>query len=273
VYASSSVVRDLCVARGVGSNSIELLPLGIDDVAFQSHLGGPPSVHHCDVIVLADVVDTAPSAAGVGLDTHQKLWGEVAHSLLNRAKHGGELSADAALADAERRTGITLRAVEGRASFAALAQARLVTSTAVQAVGETLANLKMEHWGAGVPTSLPHAGEWPIGAEKRAAIYVRAPWIVLPVADAQTLRHALEGILCGAAVVVRRPGRDLLAKAGALREVYEKIPTFAHAAELPGLLKKLSVVKARCAALAEIVRAQHTWRHRLLAIRDTVATG
>jgi hypothetical protein len=265
-FAATQALADELAARGMPAERVELLGWGVDDVAGAADSAEATAPRPVQILLDGMLFDVAASAAGIGLESHQRLWEETTRAVFAAAERGEDLAMSALFEAAERRSGVKFEDRESRVRFAALAEARLGPTAAARAAEAALARQEgVELIGFGWDT-LPGAAArrsapWPALATDRASVYRRARWLIIPYVDELATRRAAEALLCGTLVLWRQPAARVLANpiGAALR----KIPIYRKPADLPALLARTEPSAAACRQAADELRRAHTWRARL----------
>lgn len=284
LYAGSAAVRNLLIAQGARPETVKVLEPGVDDTVFRRlRREALDPADRCDVALVSDVCDAAPQAAGIGLESHERLWSAVEEQLVQALRRGAEwgASAEELLNRAERATGVQLSDVRLRAEFRALLANRLIGTVTAREVARALRPLgRVSVWGAGWEAEAEFQPIWrgPLpGAAARNRMYQQAAVVVFPHFGPASVRGAFEVLAAGGCPILPRMGQQALANYPAGCEILSRIPAFAGLPDLLQTVRGLAggpVARAQAVAAARVgLLAGLTLPKRLLALHAEIAAG
>ncbi len=277
IFVQTGEQRDQLTAAGMPDSRIALLPPGADPRSAPANSHDEAHTHDRNgdrtVIVQADYVDGAASAAGLHLASHKRLWEAASHWVCAHVDRYTNSQAHEALRAAEAVSGIEIQEDDIRAGFVDRIRRRLgphhITMATVRAVAAC--DVEMRIIGAG----------WHSHREFAALAVPDAPCHERP--GALLVVPALNGWFDDLAADWLASGRPML-----LRTVHAGGRTTGLQSENPrGIMMYASIDDLRRgidrtidrpgdfavtgAATIAIIRDRHTWRHRLNSILELIA--
>lgn len=267
VYVASETIRPLVTAHGADPDRIRVLEIGVDSHLFTPEDDGGVS-RADEVLVLADGCDVSPAAAGVGLESHTRIWNQFCKLLDNDPDSFGPPDLEPWLSRCEKMTGSPLADEKLRRDFAALIAPRLPATLITRATVLALdrAGVRVRLLGSGWDSfdRMKEFCEGPIPpAEIRLDAYRCAVLMVAPWWDGQSVQFAQEALAAGCLPVLRKPEPQRLKIYPQSCDLLAKFPTFGDRGELVKTCRQLlSDTPRRSAILAN-------FRDRFLEIHST----
>ena len=285
LLAASQEVRAQLLARGAQAESVTVLETGVDDTLLQP---GPAAMAENaapgDVAIFCDGQDISPKASNIGLESHARVWRRTIELLTRAVEQGRHIDVENLFREAQQRTATHLKDDESRNQFSTLLAGRLVKTVVARTTLEMLLSAAPEMtvalWGTGWQSHpsvrSAHRGPIPPPAD-RNKIYQTAKVVVLPFADAAAMHYAAESLAAGCCPLLRRAEPSLVKIYPQTSDILNAVPSFTRAAELADDARRLvGEVEQREALVARLrarLLAEHTVRHRLLAIRDMLTSA
>jgi hypothetical protein len=224
------------------------------------------------VVVMMDLPDDRPEAAGVTLPSHIALWKALQQEVLHRCDRFAAGDIGDVLRAAQQSSGTMLTDPSLTASFEGWLRLRIVPATMARSLGLALVKngLQPDVWGQHWPLvgrgrDLRH-GPIPSGESLHSHLN-RPSWVVIPWFSHAGVQLAVEAMARGSVVVMRGTRDSLIAEYPALVDLADSICWFSTAGELVSTLRGLIVRHERVAETSRIVarriRAEHTVIARL----------
>lgn len=277
LIAASGEVRQRLVDQGAQADSVRIIEKGVDHVLFERT--DEPTTRTESVLVMADARDLDPKAANIGLESHEKLWVEMQHSIAQAADRKKPIDVAELLKKAERATGIKLNDDGLRRQFLAIVSERMpktiVTRSAVEAMVASgfAVDLFGHHWMSHESVSNQHRGAIPTD-HLRAQNQSQAACVVFPYIDASAVGHCLEAIVAGSLPLMRDDHSNYFEHYPNAKRVLSKVPAFGTHTELLAQLRKWNSQKNSREQLVDSLRSEllSGQRHidRLEAVYDWV---
>jgi hypothetical protein len=258
LIAASTAVRDRLVSAGARTETIHIVEPGVDDTAYHPlpakaiagakafGAGGP-----CDFAVIADGCDLSPAAAGIGLESHERLWRAAVEVCVQRMGAGEDVAGDGLLARAEKVSGVRLTDTGQRGQFSGLLTARVLPTVAARVAVATLRRIgTVGLWGAGwyadrdderaADESASSSGDvtaavarGPLPAPNlRNRLYQAARLVVFPNAAPTALGEACAVLAAGGRPLIAQPDATVLARYPAGRRIFSRLPAYSGCTDL-----------------------------------------
>jgi len=234
VYAATETVRQLVLSHGADPDRTRVLEPGVDAGLFApdaSTSNTPASNRDIDVVIFADGCDISAASAGVGLESHVKLYTHFANLLANHPDDFSPADVDDWLSRCETESGCTLADVNMRRDFAALIARRLPPVLLNRATLLTLLDNRIQvrlygiGWDTFDETANVRCGPIPPPSE-RAEILKNAAILAVSWLDGPRIQFALEALAAGCQPLFRRPDSAIFASYPQTGGFLADIPSF-----------------------------------------------
>jgi hypothetical protein len=200
-----------------------------------------------DALVVGDVPDDRPEAAGISMSTHATMWRECVKIATDQTMKNKSMQAAELLALAEQHCEAKLRDARIRGEMVQKIEERLLPAAFARHLARELTSrFKVAFTGANWPeeqrsTSRPvTAGTALAHTPVANAIARRARWVVLPFISTAAIQTAVDVLAAGGRVALRA-GRTPLSEAHPeLRDIAQFIPTFTNARQAVEIVGKES---------------------------------
>lgn len=205
VIAVDSKLTDELTAAGLDTKRISIRPLPsllVNDDPPPDWIDRP-----YDVVIIANIASTEPTAYGHELQTHAKLWQAAIESIRSRVNHFTDADIEAVLDAAESKLRMRIDHSEARQHICQALSGPVAAGIVWHDVAQIIAQHKLTsaHWGKGwsAATGRKLAGPIPDLAG-RAAIYRQAKCVVFASPTGIVPPDVLLAAQAGAAVIWRR---------------------------------------------------------------------
>lgn len=272
VYAATEMVRQLVLSHGADPQRTRVLEIGVDAALFASPPDADASIRDIDVVIFADGCDISPAAAGVGLESHQKLYTHFANLLTGHPDEFASSDVSTWLSRCETETGCALTDANMRRDFAALIARRLPPVLLNRATLLTLLDTRLQvrlygtGWDGFIETESVLCGPIPPPAE-RAEILQNATFLAVSWLDGPRIQFAAEALAAGCLPLLRRPIPSDFSPYPQTSGLLSKLPTFNNRGQfvkicwdyLANAPNRIAVI----ATLRDRLLENHTTTHRL----------
>lgn len=230
------------------------------------------------ILLVGDISDCSPQAAGLNLATHQRLFRQATEIVRSRIETSVSVDADAVLREAEAKLGVRLESPEVRAGIVDRIRGRLEPSLARIACCRSLRDAGIafgilgEGWCHEEEWASLCRGPWPAPRELRHMLDA-CGLLIVPQIDETTAQSMLDSAAAGIVVAVRSPEPRRPGAASLTPLLHESIVAFASPRELAAIVRRFRTSPAALAEAASKtavdMAAKHTWTRRLA---DLIAT-
>ncbi len=277
----AQVPDDVAIVVRSPSQMGQLLTAGI---AAERLLHWPPAARDCPssdlssatdrVLVMCDGLDASPEAVGLNLDTHQKLWSESRTLITAQVATYTDDDAPAVLRMAARNLGIALTSEEVTSGLETRIRRVLGPATIREAILTRLIaiGLPLEIYGLGRFTNeviaARHRGMWP--EPSKSSTLASCCRAVIAIETGDQLPDGFLDCAAGGAALFQRAAVakfDATRFAG-LAGFAASITQFRSADNLARQLESLKANARRERPWANLLRASHTWNHRMQSLQQ-----
>jgi hypothetical protein len=240
----------------------------------------PPSVDgQSAVVVMIDLPDDRPEAAGVTLPSHLSLWQSLQQEVLRRCDRYEAGDTDEVLRAAQQSSGTVLTDASLSASFEGWLRSHIAPATVARSLGLALVKNGFQpaiwgrHWpllGRGQDL---RQGAVPSGMGLHRFLE-RPAWVVIPWFSHAGVQLAVDAMARGSVAIIRGTRDVFVAEYPGLVDLADSIHWFCAAGELVATLRGLISRHERAAensrVVARRIRAEHTVASRLRGLIEKV---